>query len=89
MEAQILIDSLGRMAGAHKTLAQATKDCADVIDSEIDLLVAASSDPITAGQKKSIKKIAKAMAQNKVKPLSDEAQGMAELLTILIDSLEQ
>lgn len=85
MDNKTLLDSLRRMATAYSELDRAKSDCADVIDSEIDLLVAASNDPITAGQKKSIKKIAKSMADEKVESLTEEAQGMADLLLIVME----
>ena len=83
---ELLIACISRVRDAYLTLETAKYDCDAVVDSEIDELVSQCSEPVTAVEKKNIKKIAKAFATNKANILQIEAKSLAGML---VDLLEQ
>jgi hypothetical protein len=71
------------MAEAYTDFAEAKLVCDAAIETAMEELVNESKDPITATQKKFIKKIAKAMSDEKLRGLSDESKELMNLLEIV------
>lgn len=85
MNTELLMDCIKSAASAYSTLELAKSECEDVVDAKIDNLVSASEDKITKEDKKNIKKIAKAIASDKVDSLAFEAKSLAALIIEVIE----
>lgn len=77
---ELLVCCISRARSAYYQLNVAKTDCDQVVNSEIEQLVASCDEKITAADKKNIKKIAKALADEKIKPLTREAMSLSAIL---------
>jgi len=76
-----VIECIKACAGQYRMLADHKDDCDTEIAANIDLLVAEEDKLITTETKASIKKIAKAIADDKLKKLTDDIENMIDLIT--------
>ena len=86
MKSEKIIECIRRAASAYRALESAKSECEDAVDSEIDLLVAECSEPITDADKKTIRKIAKAAAASgkKMAALTSETMSLAGILVAMV-----
>ena len=70
-----------RIADAYRSLEQAKQDFKDVVESEIDLMDGPTKC-LSGHEKRNIKKLAKAVADEKIDDVTEESIGLTALCTL-------
>lgn len=87
MDKEKLLSCVSSCRDAYIELNQAKEDCNDTVDATIELL--SNTESVGKEDIKAIKKIAKAYAKGNIKPLTNEAETMAEMFGIIFPAEEE